>query len=202
MTTTPSADRDMRRAILLPRLRLDPFDETCISPAYLGWLNDRELMRYSENRHRSIDRAAASAYLARQRDAGNGFWAIRLYDGAHIGNVTADVDRANLRADIGILIGRREVHGRGFAGEAWRGVMAHLFASGIRKVEAGCMAANRPMLAIFGSSGMIIEGRRVAHFQLDGAPVDLILAGKQVAGEPAAEESGLSGNPESGGCAA
>jgi RimJ/RimL family protein N-acetyltransferase len=184
-----AAGSDMRRALVLARLRLHPFDETCISPEYLGWLNDRELLRYSENRHRRIDHAAASAYLARQCEAGNGFWAIRLVDGTHIGNVTADVDRANLRADIGILIGRREAHGRGFAGEAWRGVMAHLFASGIRKVEAGCMATNAPMVAIFKSSGMTLEGRRPAHFQLDGAPVDLILAGKPAATEQPIENT-------------
>ena len=40
------------------------------------------------------------------------------------------------------------------------------------------MASNIPMIKIFGKTGMVIEGRRRAHFLLDGKPEDLILAAK------------------------
>jgi RimJ/RimL family protein N-acetyltransferase len=57
--------------------------------------------------------------------------------------------------------------------------MAHLYAAGIEKVEAGTMATNRPMLGIFARSGMVIEGVRPAHFLVGGVRVDLVLAGRR-----------------------
>jgi ribosomal-protein-alanine N-acetyltransferase len=173
-------DDAVTETITSKRLRLTPLDANCISETYLGWLNDPELLRYSENRHRRLSAADAIAYLKRQRALRNGFWAIRLAgNGCHVGNVTAEIDYRNLSADLGILVGYREMQASGLGTEAWVAVMAHLFAAGIEKIEAGTMATNRPMMRIFDRSCMVIEGVRPAHFLVDGTRVDLVLAGRR-----------------------
>jgi RimJ/RimL family protein N-acetyltransferase len=168
MTSTP--------ALTTGRLALEPFSAGRISQTYVGWLNDPAVMRYSENRHRSQTVETCTAYV-RSFDGGpNHLWAItESAGGRHIGNISANVDEANQVAEIGILIGEREVWGRGFGREAWAAVQGFLLrAGGVRKVEAGTMAENRAMLRIFEACGMDEEGQRARHFLLEGREIDLV----------------------------
>jgi RimJ/RimL family protein N-acetyltransferase len=45
----------------------------------------------------------------------------------------------------------------------------------MRKVTAGTMAINEPMLRIMYASGMVEEGRRKRQFLVDGAEIDAVL---------------------------
>jgi RimJ/RimL family protein N-acetyltransferase len=163
-----------------PRLRLVAFDETHLSARYVGWLNDPITMRYSENRHRRHDLASCRDYLRSFDNSAHFFWAaLREADGLHIGNLTAYVDVSNRIADIGILIGERSCWNQGFGTEAWATAMCFLLRDcRMRKVEGGAMEANRSMIAIFGRTGMELEGRRVGHFLLDGQSTDMVLYGR------------------------
>src|SRR5262245_14853918 len=105
-----------------PRLRLEPFTESHITDAYIAWLNDRDLLRYSELRHCRHTRDNAAAYVHSINQLTSHLWAIVTKDGVHIGNISAHRDVPNGTADIGILIGVRNVHGRGYGAEAWRAV--------------------------------------------------------------------------------
>jgi RimJ/RimL family protein N-acetyltransferase len=157
-----------------PRLRLEPFTESHITDAYVAWLNDPEVLRYSELRHRRHNCESAAAYVHSINQLTSHLWAVVTKDGMHIGNISAHRDVPNRTAEIGILIGVRNIHGRGYGAEAWRTVSDWLFMTGIRKITAGTMAANRPMCRVFEKCGMVVEGRRIGQFLLDGRPEDLI----------------------------
>ena len=44
------------------RLLITPLSERHLTKRYLGWLNDRQLMRYSEQRHKTHTISTCDAY--------------------------------------------------------------------------------------------------------------------------------------------
>lgn len=164
-------------AIATPRLRLVPFGEGHISPRYLGWLNDPALMRYSEQRHRTHSEKSCREYLRSFEGTPNYFWAVEAHGEGlgHIGNMNAHVDERYLLADMGIVIGQRKAHGGGYALEAWRAVSEFLFAVvGIRKITAGALASNVPMVKLMERAGMVADGVRRRHYVCEGKETDIV----------------------------
>jgi len=159
------------------RLRIVPFSEKHLHQKYVAWLNDPELMRYSEQRHKKHNLETCRIYWKSFEGTSNYFWAIEEIDVGlgHIGNTTAYLDEKNLLADIGILIGVREAQNKYYGTEAWIGVCNFLFNNvHIRKLTAGTLAVNTPMLKIMDRAGMIEDGIRKRHFLFEGQEVDVI----------------------------
>ena len=156
------------------QIELVPFTEAHITDTYLGWLNDKDLMRYSRNRLRDHTRATAREYLESMKC--NPFYAI-LRDGEHVGNIAAYIDGENNIADLTILVGKPRF---GIGREAWKLAIAMVFEeTEVRKIEAGTNGFNDAMIRIFTSSGMTSEGRRIKHFNMS-APIgdaDLVMYG-------------------------
>ena len=165
--------------ILTTRLRILPFSEAYLTPEYVDWLNDPEVVRYSEQRHRAHTLASCRAYCESFRGSPHYFWAIveRELGLGHIGNMTAYVNAHNRVADLGILIGNRDAWRKGYASEAWAIVCDYLFEhADMRKISAGTLAANIGMLAVMRATGMVDDGRRSRHSLLDGSETDVIHA--------------------------
>lgn len=159
------------------RLRLEPFSQQHVSDRYVAWLNDPDVVRFSEQRHRRHSRESAAEYLRSFDGTPNLFWAIVAKDSplGHIGNINAYVDLHNRVADIGVLIGEKAVWGRGYGGEAWKAVCRFLLdRAGMRKVTGGTLAANVGMIAIMRGAGMSPDGVRVRHALVEGKGVDLM----------------------------
>lgn len=163
--------------IQTPRLRIIPFSEKNLTPRYIAWLNDPEVVRYSEQRHRNHTLESCSRYLQSFADTPHYFWAITAIDPStgHIGNINAHIDKMNSVADVGILIGERTVWGKGYGLEAWVAVSNYLLCDvGIRKITAGTIAANKGMMRIMEKAGMVADGRRIRQCMVDGCEVDII----------------------------
>lgn len=158
------------------RVRLTPFAERHLTPEYVSWLNDGELMRHSEQRHRRHTLESCRAYWESFQGTPHRFWAVEALDmdGLHIGNLNAYVDERNGLADMGVLIGHRAARRKGYGQEAWNAALFHLLSQpGMRKVTAGMMALNAGMLSVAQRSGMVRDGRRARHLLCDGAEVDV-----------------------------
>lgn len=159
------------------RLRLVPFSEKHLHERYVGWLNDAELMRYSEQRHKKHDLEECRGYMKSFEGTPNYFWAIEEIDEGygHIGNITAFVNEKNWFADVGIMIGAREARNKHYGIEAWLCVCNYLFTHvPIRKLTAGTLSVNTPMLNIMNQAGMVEDGIRRRHFLVEGQEVDII----------------------------
>ncbi len=167
---------DEHTTIITPRLRIVPFGEEHCGEHYLAWLNDPDLMAFSEQRHRRHTLESCRAYRMSFKGNQDSFWAIvARKDGAHIGNISVALDTHNSLANISILVGNATARGKGFGKEAWEGVCDHLFRSrGVRKIQAGTMAVNAPMVALARSVGMVEDGRRIRHYVWRGREVDLV----------------------------
>ena len=157
----------MTPAIETPRLFLAPYRASMVVHRHIGWLNSKEGMKYSEQRHHVHTLETQHEYLNRF-PVHSHIWLIIARDPqAHIGTITAHIDPFNKTANMGVMIGEPSYRGKGYATEAWREVMDFLWASDIEKIEAGMMMTNGPMVAVCTKAGMIIEGYQSRHFLVD-----------------------------------
>lgn len=163
-----------------PRVRLRSFTAADITEAYIGWLNDPAVVRYSNQRFVQHTRDSCERYLAGFEGSANLFVSLRIVrpaGGAEqaMGTLTAYRWLPHGTADIGILIGDRAAWGQGLGLEAWQVLTDWLIATpGVRKLTAGTLACNRSMLAVAERSGMQREAVCRAQELVDGVPTDII----------------------------
>jgi hypothetical protein len=93
-----SADATLRT----PLLTLEPFGPKHLGQRYVSWLNDPEVVRHSEQRHRAHSLESCRAYAESFAGSPSGLWAMLTRQGGHVGNVTATVDAPNAVAELGI----------------------------------------------------------------------------------------------------
>jgi [ribosomal protein S5]-alanine N-acetyltransferase len=158
-------------------VELRRFTAADITPEYLGWLRDPDVVRFSNQRFRTHTTESSAAYLASFRGTDNLFLAlVRRDDTRVVGTMTAYVSAVHGTADLGILIGDRSCWGQGLGLDAWQTLMAYLFQStGLRKITAGTLRPNVGMVRIMERSGMHLEGVRARQEIVDGVPVDTLL---------------------------
>ena len=134
-------------------------------PAYLGWLQDGEVVR-TLNLPRYVDSPVTFKEVAAYVDAVNAsendlFLALHLTDDdTFVGTVKAGrIDWHAGTADIGIMIGRKDLWGRRIATDALATLCRHLFeVVGLRRLTAGVMATNPAMIKVFEKLGFQREG--------------------------------------------
>ena len=94
------------------RVRLAPFLPEHVGQAYVGWLNDADVVRYTEARFVSHTLETARAYVADNLASDSAYlWRILGAEDVHVGNLRlGNIDRQHRRATIALIIGR---HSRG-----------------------------------------------------------------------------------------
>jgi RimJ/RimL family protein N-acetyltransferase len=162
--------------LITPRLSLRPFQPEDITEAYLGWLNDPYVTRFSNQRFRQHTAESSAAYLKSFAGKTNSFLLIeQRSDGRPIGTITVYRNPQHGTADIGLMVGDRQCWGQGYGREAWQTVLDTLLrAPGIRKVTGGTARPNRAMVRIMEQSGMQLEAVRARQEIIEGQPVDLL----------------------------
>lgn len=158
------------------RLALRAMTAADITPDYIGWLNDPEVVRHSNQRFLRHDRASCERYLASFQGSPNLFVSVRLLcTDEGIGTLTAYRNPHHGTADIGILMGQRRVWGQGLGGEAF-GLLADWLARqrGVRKLTCGTLSTNTAMLRLAEGAGFQREAVRVAQELVDGEPADIV----------------------------
>jgi RimJ/RimL family protein N-acetyltransferase len=168
-----------------PRLRLRPFQSDDITAAYLGWLNDPEVTRFSNQRFRQHTAESSAAYLASFVGTANSFLLIEQSSkGRPIGTATVYRSPQHGTADMGLMVGERNCWGQGYGREAWQAVLQALLQEpGMRKLTGGTARPNRAMVRIMEESGMELEAVRARQELIEGQPVDLLYYARFV--EPA-----------------
>ena len=147
---------------------------------FAEWLNDREVVKYSEQRHRwHVAESQRDYWHSAATVEPNLVYTIYLQGGSCIGSIAARIDTPNNVANVGIMIGDKSQWGKGYGFEAWECFCNYLIIEKkIRKIEAGTMSLNAPMIRICTKYGMRHEAIVQDHFLLDGKPVSMHLYGK------------------------
>jgi [ribosomal protein S5]-alanine N-acetyltransferase len=170
----------MFNSLLGEKIFLRPFTITDISPAYISWLNDPIVMRYSNQRFVHHTEESCRRYFDSFTNTENLFISVRTkIDDLAVGTMTAYVSLHHETADIGIMIGCRSVWCTGIGQDAWNTILNWFIdRRQIRKITAGTMRSNQAMINLMERSGMKLEAIRPKQELLDGIPQDILLYGK------------------------
>ena len=154
-----------------------PFLESDLSDVYISWLNDPEVVRFSNQRFVKHDIASVRDYYESFSGSSNALFAIEdVQTQLHVGTMTAYVQPYHGTVDVGILMGLR---GNGFGKEAWRLVIDWLLDTcHARKVTAGTLSCNHGMIRLMELAGMHQEATRAAQEVVEGKPQDIVYYAK------------------------
>ena len=163
------------------RIRLRPITPQDVTPRYVAWLNEPEVNRFMETRHRDQSPQAVAAFVAENtgRDDRRLFAICLASDGRHIGNIKVGPIKPNhALADVSLFIGERDCWGKGYASEAIRLASRFAFAQmPVVKLSASFYADNLASIRAFLKAGYKHEGLRRRHYMLDGKPSDIVELG-------------------------
>jgi RimJ/RimL family protein N-acetyltransferase len=130
-------------------------------------------MQYSDRRHKQHNKESCTEYLKGFKNSDDKFFAIiDKNTKEHVGNITAIVDKKNITADIGILVGKNN---QGYGLVAWKEMINYLFSKKIRKITGGAMINNKAMVKIFKKSKMKLEYiKKKQYLYKKNKPIDFI----------------------------
>lgn len=162
------------------KVLLKLFTETDIDDSYISWLNDQDVVRFSNQRFVSHDRTSSLQYLASFVDTDNLFISIRRSsDLRQVGTMTAYISSHHGTVDVGIMIGDKSVWGLGYGRDSWSTLTDWLLKrDDIRKLTAGTLACNYGMIKVMESSGMHHEATRKEQEIVNRQAVDILYYAK------------------------
>jgi RimJ/RimL family protein N-acetyltransferase len=156
------------------------FAESHLTEEYVSWLNDPEVVKFSEQRHILHTLDSCSEYFAAKKRSDDYFLAVEHCLGdvnVHVGNIGVSVDSINRAADLSIMIGNKQYWNGGYGSRAWTMTMRHLLnVLGFRIVTAGTMATNEPMISLMKKSGMSFVGTVPSRFLVNDMEVGMVMS--------------------------
>ena len=175
---TPNAVQSI--TLLGDKVILRPFIDTDIGDVYINWLNDPDVVRYSNQRFRSHDKDSCLDYLASFINSTNFFMSVRsLSNERLLGTLTAYVSNHHSTVDVGIMMGDKSVWGQGYGQDAWNTISQWLLQEqSIRKLTAGTLKCNYGMVKIMERSGMKLEAVRKEQEIVNNQFVDVLYYSK------------------------
>jgi RimJ/RimL family protein N-acetyltransferase len=135
-------------------LSLRNFRVSDINKAYLSWLNNKELMRYSRHSKILYNREKALNFFKKIKEENNFFFLICLNHKnkkKKIGTLIGYTDKKNKSCNLGILISEQ---GKGYGKKAYKLAINYIFKNGYKTIIGGSLSSNIAMIKIFKSSGM------------------------------------------------
>lgn len=158
----------------LVNIRMFSMDD--INELYIGWLNDKEVVKYSNQRFIQHTRESCINFYDSFKQSQSLFLAIEnIGDESMIGTLTIHCNTNHGTADIGILLGDKNYWGKGYAKQAWCSVVDLLSnVPNIRKVTAGTLNCNLPMIGLMEASNMKLDAIRSSQELVDGQAMDIV----------------------------
>ncbi|MBL7943675.1 MAG: GNAT family N-acetyltransferase [Flavobacteriales bacterium] len=158
---------------------LRPVTAADANERYLRWLNDPEVVKHLETVPQPYTMEMLKQYIAGViGHPGNYFFMlIDKSTGREIGTMRLhNVNRHHGTCNIGIMIGERDLQGKGFGTDAYHTGIRFAFESlGLRKIWEAVNARNTASLAMFARLGFEEEGRWKAHVRTADGFDDKIL---------------------------
>ena len=147
---------------------------------FVGWLNDPEVVKYSENRHLEHSFESQMEYWSELEAEPVRYFFIKTKQGgksAIIGCASANYDDFNLSSDISIMIGDKNYWKKGLGKEAFGAMIENERLHGIKRVTAGMMDSNISMIRTALACGMKTEAVIPDSFKVGDTRVPLVVMG-------------------------
>ena len=160
------------KLVTLKSLRVD-----CFNPNYQGWLNNKELNKYTEARFCDYLADDIKNFILKCNEADNVLLLGIHYKDEHIGNIKAEINPHHKTASIGLLIGESDFHSQGIGRTAISLLTDYLLNNlEIYKVNAGLYKSNTGSLKAFEKAGFEIEYTKNNHvINDDGLREDVLV---------------------------
>lgn len=167
----------MSEAVFLEgkQIVLSPLGRSDVAPEYLAWLNDAEILRWRAPKAFPTTMAQLEAWVEALPSRGDLVLAIRATDNhRHLGNIALNtIQWVHRSAELSIMIGAKDIWGRGIGTEAIALLTGHGFAAmGLHRIWSE--SANPAFNAAMTKLGWTSEGRKREAFLLDGIHTDFI----------------------------
>jgi len=155
---------------------LAPIDVTV---TYVDWMNDEKAMQFLESRFKKYNLDDIKKYVEQTNDGINNFmFGIFLKENdEHIGNIKiGGIDHIHRFANVGVLIGNKEMWGKGYGTEAIKLATEYAFNElDLHKLIAGIYSNNTGSYNAFMKAGYGEAGRLRNHRLYKERFVDEIL---------------------------
>lgn len=172
----PSVHIESVRLIMRPMLAQDAHGP------YLAWMSDPEVLKHLEARHAIHTAESLTRYIAEMSNRTDTLFLaiVEKSSGRHIGNIKLGlIDADQKRAEMGIMLGAKDVWGRGYGSEAIAALCDHAFRIiGLHRVQAGCYADNEGSRRAFIKAGFAQEGRLRDYWLIESGWQDQLILGR------------------------
>lgn len=174
------------------RVRLRAPSETDVDQI-MTWVNDETITRYLSQTNRVSSRSQEAAYLQRMMEGDEHARAFSLEttEGEYLGLCSLhEIDLVHRHAELGIIIGRKDLQGKGYGTEAVRLLLGVAFgALNLHKVYLRVVGSHHQAIRVYKSCGFREAVRFRRHCFIDGAWHDDLLM--EAFRDVAAAESGV-----------
>lgn len=164
------------------RIYLKVLSPDDISKAYVDWMRDEEVIQFLESRWRAYTMEDLKQYVISTNESSTEFLlGIFLNDsGEHIGNIKIGaINQVHRFGEIGLIIGNKNVWGKGYGAEAIRLASDYAFNElDLNSLVAGIYADNIGSYKSFIRAGYREAGRLKKHRLYKGNYVDQIIVEK------------------------
>lgn len=161
-------------------LTLQTLTEVDITSSYINWMNDPEIVRYTEQRFISANVDNTIRYVNQMAESpADLFYGIYL-DGTHVGTIKLGAINAHHKtADLSYIIGARQHWGKGIASLSIAAITEIGFSQlNLVKICAGIYANNVGSSRVLEKNGFMQEGVRKAQYLCEDQRVDGLIYGK------------------------
>jgi ribosomal-protein-alanine N-acetyltransferase len=153
-----------------------------VGEPYHGWMNDPEVVQYTESRFRSHSIDDLMDYVQQMTsDPSISMLAIcRNDNNVHVGNIKlGPIDWHHRFGDTGLIIGDRGSWGKGYATDAISAICRYAFdVLKLHKLTASMYETNIGSYKAFLKAGFELEGKRSSQYLCEGDYTDMILMGR------------------------
>ena len=163
------------------RIYLKPVELSDVGEDYLRWMNDTDIIGFTEVRFRPQTAESIRRYVESvNNDPSSVFLGIVVKKGnRYIGNIKlGPINWIHRLADIALIIGEKDQWGKGYGLEALRLMVDHAFKGlNLHKVTAGMAQDNKASLRLFEKAGFKREGVKRKEYHYNGVYRDVYRVG-------------------------
>jgi len=157
---------------------LAPYLPEHVTEEVVRWLNDPDVVRYTEARYVAHTAESQRAYVAAANgDPSARLWRIMVAGEGHVGTLRlSSIDRRHGHARVALIVGRKDLWGQGIAQRAIAAACgAAIGELGLRKLLAGIYASNTASLRAFAKAGFVEEARLARQYRDGDELVDGVI---------------------------
>lgn len=159
--------------------KLRTLTQSDVNEKYVSWLNDYEIVKYTEQKYFNHSFLSESDYVRQKNNSNNELLLGIFFNNDHIGNVKLGPIRwEHMAADVSYFIGDKNYWGRGIATKCVNSVVKYgiefLF---LKRIGAGYYELNIGSEKVLKKCGFNFEGRRISDVKFEGKRIDSILVG-------------------------